>query len=67
MCTTVVVLEEDNVRSFSATPYGQSNDPRSKHHADQAERLFSRGRLKPTGFGTRPSDTAESSRTLSYP
>jgi acyl-homoserine-lactone acylase len=50
ICTTVVVLKEGNVASYSATPYGQSNDPTSAHYADQAERLFSRGRLKPTWF-----------------
>jgi acyl-homoserine lactone acylase PvdQ len=38
------------VRSWSATPYGESDDPHSPHYADQAERLFSAGRLKDTWF-----------------
>ena len=68
LCTTVVVLQEGNVRSYSATPYGQSNDPDSPHHADQAEKLFSVGRLKPTWY--RKADLLEhleSSKTLKWP
>jgi acyl-homoserine lactone acylase PvdQ len=38
------------VRSWSLTPYGQSDDPKSPHYADQAEKLFSPGRMKPTWF-----------------
>jgi acyl-homoserine-lactone acylase len=65
ICTTVVVLTEGNVVSFSATPYGQSNDPRSPNYADQTELLFSRSQLKPTWFAK--SDLLEhvqSKRTL---
>ncbi len=36
------------VRSWSLTPYGQSDDPDSPHFMDQAERLFSTTMLKPT-------------------
>jgi acyl-homoserine lactone acylase PvdQ len=36
------------VRSWNATPFGQSDDPASPHYADQAEKLFSQSRLKPT-------------------
>lgn len=41
------------VRSFSAVPYGQSADPSSGHHLDQAEHLASAARLKPTYFDPR--------------
>ncbi len=68
ICTTVVVLREGNVISFSATPFGQSDQAGSKHYADQAEQLFSRGLLKPTWY---PRDEllehVESKRTLTYP
>ncbi len=50
LCTTIVVLKEDNVVSYSLTPFGQSNDPESAHYADQAQKLFSPGRLKPTWY-----------------
>jgi acyl-homoserine-lactone acylase len=38
------------VQSFSAVPYGQSADPSSRHHLDQAEHLASAARLKPAYF-----------------
>jgi acyl-homoserine lactone acylase PvdQ len=68
ICTTVVLLKEGGVTSYSATPYGQSNDPSSAHYADQAERLFSAGRLKPTWF--RKADLlkhVEAKTTLTFP
>lgn len=36
------------VRSWSLTPYGQSDDPASPHFMDQAEKLFSPTLMKPT-------------------
>ncbi len=39
------------VRSWSLTPFGQSDDPASPHYTDQAEKLFSPGKMKPTWFG----------------
>jgi len=46
----LVQFQPGAVRSWSVTPYGQSDDPASPHFADQAERLFGPGRLKPTCF-----------------
>ncbi len=68
LCTTIVVLQEGNVVSYSLTPFGQSNDPESAHYADQAEKLFSPGRLKPTWY--QRSDllqNLESKKTLEFP
>ena len=48
------------MESFSAVPYGQSDDPASPHGWDQAEALFSRERLKPTGY--RRGGSAQSER-----
>jgi acyl-homoserine lactone acylase PvdQ len=48
--TQLVQFRRGAVRSWSATPYGESDDPASPHYADQAEKLFSPGRLKPTWF-----------------
>lgn len=45
--TQVVVLGEP-VRSWTYLPVGQSDRPGSAHYADQAERLFSPRRLKPS-------------------
>jgi acyl-homoserine-lactone acylase len=49
-CTTVVLLEAGNVRSYSVVPYGQSEDPSSAHYTDQGRLLFSEKRLKDTWF-----------------
>jgi acyl-homoserine-lactone acylase len=48
--TQVVLLNKGAVESYSATPYGQSDHPDSPHYTDQAEKLYSRLRLKPTYF-----------------
>ena len=48
--TQLVVFEPGNVRSYSATPYGQSDRPDSPHYTDQAERLYSKLELKDTYF-----------------
>lgn len=55
------------VRSWTVTPYGQSDDPQSPHFTDQAEQLFSPGKLKPTWF--QPAELEghiESTETLTY-
>lgn len=49
-CTTVVMLRAGDVRSYSAVPYGQSEDPASPHYTDQGRLLFSKGLLKDTWF-----------------
>ena len=68
ICTTLVVLGEGDVRSYSATPYGQSNHPDSPHYTDQGERLFGPGKLKPTWYGKAALlEHVESQRTLVFP
>jgi len=48
-CPTVVLLKQP-ITSYSAVPYGQSEKPDSPHYLDQAEKLFSKKKLKPTWF-----------------
>ncbi len=48
-CTMVVILSNP-IRSFSILPFGQSDDPESAHHTDQAESLFSKSVFKSTYF-----------------
>ncbi|MBN1138805.1 MAG: penicillin acylase family protein [Anaerolineae bacterium] len=49
-CTTVVMLEPGNVRSYSVVPYGQSEDPDSSHFTDQGRLLFAEEKLKDSWF-----------------
>ncbi len=46
----LMVFHEDGVESYTAQPWGQSNDPDSPHYFDQARELFSVGELRPTAF-----------------
>ena len=48
--TQLVQFRRGAVRSWSTTPFGESDDPSSPHYTDQAEKLFSRDQLKPTWF-----------------
>jgi acyl-homoserine lactone acylase PvdQ len=47
--TQVVILSKPPV-SYSVVPLGHSDDPASPHFDDQAEKLFSQGRVAPTFF-----------------
>ena len=53
---TVMILDPEGVRSFSAVPFGQSDNLNSPHSWDQGEVLFTQHRLKPTRFDTKPKD-----------
>jgi acyl-homoserine-lactone acylase len=48
--TRIVLLKKGEVRSYSATPYGQSDHPESPHYADQGMKLFANKELKPTYY-----------------
>ena len=48
--TTQVVILTKPPQSFMAIPLGESDHPESGHFDDQAEKLFSKSRLKPTYF-----------------
>jgi acyl-homoserine-lactone acylase len=49
-CTTVVMLKRGDVRSYSAVPYGQSEDPDSPHYTDQGRLLGQERKLKDSWF-----------------
>jgi acyl-homoserine-lactone acylase len=48
--STQLVLLTRPPRSWTLLPLGESDHPNSKHWDDQAEKLFSPGKLKPTYF-----------------
>lgn len=45
--TEIVVLSKP-IKSWTYVPLGQSDDPKSPHYTDQAEKLFTKGTLKET-------------------
>jgi len=48
--TRIVLLKKGAVRSYSATPFGQSDHPESPHYVDQGMKLFANKELKPTYY-----------------
>jgi len=69
-CTTLVLFKPGRVESYSVTPWGESDHPDSSHYLDQAEKLFSQKKLKPTWFQREEllgGNNIESTTTLEYP
>ena len=50
---TVMVFRPKHIESYTAVPFGQSDQQDSPHRWDQAETLFSQDRLHPTRFDQR--------------
>ena len=48
--STEVVILTNPIQSFTQPPIGQSDRPDSPHYRDQAEKLFSPAKLKPSWF-----------------
>ena len=48
--STQLVQLTNPPRSWTYLPLGESDDPASKHFDDQAEKLFSPGKMNPTYF-----------------
>ena len=48
--STQIVQMTRPPKSWTVLPLGQSDHPNSPHYDDQAEKLFSKGKLKPTYF-----------------
>ena len=67
LCTTVVMLKPGAVRSYSAVPFGQSEDPDSPHYTDQGRLLFAEEKLKDSRYRRDiPADHVESRVVLQY-
>jgi len=67
-CVMLSFLTPDGIESFSLANWGQSADPESPHHVDQAEKLYSNSEFKPTW--TKKEDlmkNLESEKTLIIP
>lgn len=62
LCTTVVMLDPAGVRSYSAVPFGQSEDPASPHYTDQGRLLFAEEKLKDSRYRRAVPDAQVESR-----
>ncbi len=67
--STQVILMTKPPKSWTVLPLGESDQPDSKHWDDQAEKLFSHGKMKPTYFMDAKGLEAhtESVKVLEYP
>jgi acyl-homoserine-lactone acylase len=52
--STQIVQLTNPPKSWTVLPLGESDDPKSPHYDDQAEKLFSKSRMKPTYFLDKP-------------
>jgi len=50
MAAMLMFFHADGIESYTCTPWGQSADPASPHHVDQARDLYSKRLMKPTWF-----------------
>lgn len=67
MAMILMHFKDGRVQSFTCTPWGQSANPRSAHHVDQAEKLYSKRQMKPTWWDkTELEKNVESIKKLSY-
>ncbi|MBI4832725.1 MAG: penicillin acylase family protein, partial [Candidatus Lindowbacteria bacterium] len=55
--STQVVVLSNPIKSWAYLPIGESDRPESPHYRDQAEKLFSPRKLKPTWYA--PEELAE--------
>lgn len=67
--STQVVQLSNPPRSWTLLPLGESDHPESKHFDDQAEKLFSAGKMKPTRFLDKKAimENAESKKIVAWP
>jgi acyl-homoserine lactone acylase PvdQ len=50
MSMVLMFFHKDGIETYTCTPWGQSADPASPHHTDQAEKLYSQRKFKPVAI-----------------
>jgi len=65
--TQIVLLKKPIPESYMILPLGQSDHKESGHFDDQAEKLFSRAKAKPTFFMNRPELEKHQVRRMDWP
>jgi len=61
MSMALMIMRKDGIETYTVTPWGQSADPNSPHHTDQAEKLYSQRKFKKIAIT--PADAAKISKT----
>lgn len=61
MSMALMIMRKDGIETYTITPWGQSADPKSPHHTDQAEKLYSQRKFKKIAIT--PADAAKISVT----
>lgn len=46
MSMALMIMRKEGIETYTVTPWGQSADPNSPHHTDQAEKLYSQRKFK---------------------
>jgi len=64
MATTLMIMREEGIESYTISPWGQSMDPDSPHYLDQAEKLLGPLKLKKVHF-TREAVEAQEGMSVS--
>ncbi|MFO0917694.1 MAG: penicillin acylase family protein [Planctomycetaceae bacterium] len=65
MAVILMFFHPDGIQSLTCTPWGQNANPKSPHFADQGEKLYSQGKMKPTWWAEKDlKQNIESSKTL---
>ena len=65
MAVILMFFHPDGIQSLTCTPWGQSGNPKSRHYADQGEKLYSKLQMKPTWWAEKELlQNLESTRTL---
>jgi len=61
MSMALMFMRKEGIETYTVTPWGQSADPTSPHHTDQAEKLYSQRKFKKIAIT--PGDAAKISKT----
>ena len=68
MAALLMIMHKDGIESYTTTPWGQSADPESPHHTDQARELYSQRKMKPTWWKKEELlEHVSSEKVLTYP
>jgi acyl-homoserine lactone acylase PvdQ len=63
MSMVLMFFHKDGIETYTCTPWGQSADPASPHHTDQAEKLYSQRKFKQAAITPEAAEAAAATHT----